>query len=248
MLVTSSDIDIFPKILVVWKMVNINFASRIIMKMYMKKIILLLVLAISLSSCYTTSMSGSPAAVSAGASIGGVLGSIVGERAGGWSGSQFGALVGTVAGAAVGNAVTTPRQEKVEVEERYPESRPTEPYYAPSGLCVTNIRFIDDNRNHIIDAGESCKLVFDIVNEGEVSAYNITPVVEEISGMKHIGISSSVQISYLPQGDRVRYTASIVGGNRLKAGEAIFRVYTTESNGAVSEMHEFSLPTARRVK
>ena len=90
----------------------------------MKKIILLLAVACSLTSCYTTSMQGSPAAVSAGASIGGVLGSIVGDRAGGWQGSQFGALVGTVAGAAIGNAVTTPRQEKVVVEGRYPERIP----------------------------------------------------------------------------------------------------------------------------
>lgn len=212
----------------------------------MKKLLLLLMVAVSMSSCYTTSMKGSPAAVAAGSSIGGVLGSIVGDRAGGWRGSQFGALVGTVAGAAIGNAVTTPRQEKVVVEERYPENAPTEPYYAPSGLRVTNIRFIDDNRNHTIDAGENCKLVFDIVNEGDVSAYNITPIVEEVSGMKHIGISPSAQISYLPQGDKVRYTAAIAGGKRLKSGEAVFRVYTTESNGAVSVTQEFSLPTAKR--
>ena len=97
----------------------------------MKKLLLLLMVAVSMSSCYTTSMKGSPAAVAAGSSIGGVLGSIVGDRAGGWRGSQFGALVGTVAGAAIGNAVTTPRQEKVVVEERYPENAPTEPYYPP---------------------------------------------------------------------------------------------------------------------
>ena len=214
----------------------------------MKKVLLLLITAVSLSSCYTTSMQGSPAAVSAGASIGGVLGSIVGDRAGGWQGSQFGALVGTVAGAAIGNAMTTPRQEKVAIEESYPENAPSESYYAPSGLHVTNIRFIDDNRNHTIDAEENCKLVFDIVNEGDVSAYNITPIIEEVSGMKNITISPSAQISYLPQGDRVRYTATIAGGKRLKSGEAVFRVYTTESNGAVSEAHEFSLPTAKKNK
>ena len=212
----------------------------------MKKILLLLVVVLTMSSCYTTSMQGSPAAVSAGASIGGVLGSIVGDRAGGWQGSQFGALVGTVAGAAIGNAVTTPRQERVVVEERYPERIPSESYYAPSGLRITNIRFIDDNRNHTIDADENCKLVFDIVNDGDVSAYNITPVIQEMSGLKHLAVSSSAQISYLPQGDRVRYTATIIGGKRLKAGEAKFRVYTTESNGAVSEAHEFTLPTAKR--
>ena len=90
--------------------------------------------------------------------------------------------------------------------------------------------------------------MFDIVNEGDVSAYNITPVIEEVTEMKHLAISPSAQISYLPQGDRVRYTATIAGGKRLKTGEAIFRVYTTESNGAVSEAQEFSLPTAKRYK
>ena len=214
----------------------------------MKKILFLLAMAVSLSSCYTTSMQGSPAAVAAGAHIGGVVGSIMGDRAGGWHGSQVGALVGTVAGAAIGNAVTTPRSERVIVEERYPEQTPVETYYAPSGLRVTNIRFIDDNRNHTIDAEEKCKLVFDIVNEGDVSAYNITPVIEEVTEMKHIAVSPSTHISYLPKGDRVRYTATIAGGKRLKTGEAVFRVYTTESNGAVSEAHEFSLPTAKRMR
>mgnify|MGYP003514576976 FL=1 len=142
--------------------------------------------------------------------------------------------------------MTTPRQERVVVEERYPERIPSESYYAPSGLRITNIRFIDDNRNHTIDADENCKLVFDIVNEGDVSAYNITPVIEEMTGLKHLAVSPSAQISYLPQGDRVRYTATIAGGKRLKTGEAVFRVYTTESNGAVTHAHEFTLPTAKR--
>ena len=209
----------------------------------MKNLFCLLLSMVLFTSCYTVSMSGSPAAVSAGASIGGVIGSIVGDRAGGWHGSQFGALVGTVAGAAIGNAVTTPRTKKVVVGNKSEAS----PYYAPSGLQVTNIRFIDDNRNHTIDAEENCKLIFDIVNAGDYSAYNITPIIEELSGMKHISISPSVQISYLPQGEKVRYTATVAGGKRLKSGEAVFRVYTSESNGAVSEAHEFALPTQKRV-
>ena len=209
----------------------------------MKNLFCLLLSMVLFTSCYTVSMSGSPASVSAGASIGGVIGSIVGDRAGGWHGSQFGALVGTVAGAAIGNAVTTPRTEKVVVGNK----SETSPYYAPSGLQVTNIRFIDDNRNHTIDAEENCKLIFDIVNAGDYSAYNITPIIEELSGMKHISISPSVQISYLPQGEKVRYTATVAGGKRLKSGEAVFRVYTSESNGAVSEAHEFVLPTQKRV-
>ena len=208
----------------------------------MKKVIVILLSALMLTSCYTTRMGGSPAAVSAGASIGGVLGSIVGDRAGGYGGSQFGALLGTVAGAAIGNAVTTPPKEKVyrETEET---NVPSGSYNAVSGLQITNIRFIDDNRNQAIDAGESCKIIFEIVNAGDVAAYNIVPVVEETSGMKHLQISPSAQVAYMNKDDRIRYTAIINAGKRLKSGEAVFRVYTSESNGAVSDIHEFSIPT-----
>lgn len=208
----------------------------------MKKVIVMLLSALMLTSCYTTRMGGSPAAVSAGASIGGVLGSIVGDRAGGYGGSQFGALLGTVAGAAIGNAVTTPPKEKVyrETEET---NVPSGSYNAVSGLQITNIRFIDDNRNQAIDAGESCKIIFEIVNAGDVAAYNIVPVVEETSGMKHLQISPSAQVAYMNKDDHIRYTAVINAGKRLKSGEAVFRVYTSESNGAVSDIHEFSIPT-----
>lgn len=208
----------------------------------MKKVIVMLLSALMLTSCYTTRMGGSPAAVSAGASIGGVLGSVVGDRAGGYGGSQFGALLGTVAGAAIGNAVTTPPKEKVyrETEET---NVPSGSYNAVSGLQITNIRFIDDNRNQAIDAGESCKIIFEIVNAGDVAAYNIVPVVEETSGMKHLQISPSAQVAYMNKDDRIRYTAVINAGKRLKSGEAVFRVYTSESNGAVSDIHEFSIPT-----
>ncbi len=208
-----------------------------------------------LAACSPYGMQGNPAAVQAGAAIGGVLGAIVGDRAGGYNGSQFGALLGTVAGAAVGNAVTTPREDTYQVDEYYVKTYPSAPRYEntpsyepSSGLRIINLRFIDDNRNHVIDADEDSKLVFDIVNEGDVPAYNITPVVEEVSDMKHILISPSAQIAYMPVGNQIRYTATIRGGRKLKTGQAEFRVFATESNGAVTEVHEFVLPTQKRVK
>lgn len=236
----------------------------------MRKTILTLLSVALLSGCSPYGMQGNPAAVQAGAAIGGVLGAIVGDRAGGYNGSQFGALIGTVAGAAVGNAVTTPREESYQVDEYYVKSRSSAlqyenssrygndsryedtPYYEntplASGLRIINLRFIDDNRNHVIDAEEDSKLVFDIVNDGDMPAYNVTPIIEEVSGMKHLLVSPSAQIAYMPVGNQIRYTATIRGGRKLKAGEAQFRVYATESNGAMTEMHEFSLPTQKRVK
>ena len=208
-----------------------------------------------LSACSPSGMQGNPAAVQAGAAIGGVLGAIVGDRAGGYNGSQFGALLGTVTGAAVGNAITTPREETYQVEEYYVKTYPsssqyehTSSYEPSSGLRIINLRFIDDNRNHVIDAEEDSKLVFDVVNDGDVPAYNVTPVIEEMSGMKHILISPSAQIAYMPVGNQIRYTATIRGGRKLKTGQAQFRVFATESNGAVTEAHEFTLPTQKRIK
>ena len=178
-----------------------------------------------------------------------------GDRAGGYNGSQFGALLGTVTGAAVGNAITTPREETYQVEEYYVKTYPsssqyehTSSYEPSSGLRIINLRFIDDNRNHVIDAEEDSKLVFDVVNDGDVPAYNVTPVIEEMSGMKHILISPSAQIAYMPVGNQIRYTATIRGGRKLKTGQAQFRVFATESNGAVTEAHEFTLPTQKRIK
>ncbi len=224
----------------------------------MRKIAVTLLLAAGLlSACSPYGMQGSPAAVTAGAAIGGVLGSIIGDRAGGYGGSQFGALVGTVAGAAIGNAATTPRQDTYGDDGYYVDSRSSAPRYnnnsryeeyPVSNLQITNLRFIDDNRNHVIDAEEESKLIFDIVNNGEVAAYNITPVVEELNGIKHLQISSPSLVSYLPAGESIRYTAVILGEKKLKTDEAAFRVYAAESNGAVTEMHEFSLPTQARMK
>lgn len=236
----------------------------------MRKTIFILLSVALLFGCSPYGMQGNPAAVQAGAAIGGVLGAIVGDRAGGYNGSQFGALIGTVAGAAVGNAVTTPREESYQVDEYYIKSRPSAPRYEnnsryeddfryegspysentplASGLRIINLRFIDDNRNHVIDAEEDSKLIFDIVNDGDVPAYNVTPIIEEVSGMKHLLVSPSAQIAYMAVGNQIRYTATIRGGRKLKAGEAQFRVYATESNGAMTEMHEFSLPTQKRMK
>ena len=212
----------------------------------MRKMIFILCIPTALlSACSPSGMQGNPAAVQAG----------VGDRAGGYNGSQFGALLGTVTGAAVGNAITTPREETYQVEEYYVKTYPsssqyehTSSYEPSSGLRIINLRFIDDNRNHVIDAEEDSKLVVDVVNDGDVPAYNVTPVIEEMSGMKHILISPSAQIAYMPVGNQIRYTATIRGGRKLKTGQAQFRVFATESNGAVTEAHEFTLPTQKRIK
>ena len=201
-------------------------------------------------------------AIMAGASIGGSLGSSIGGLIGdnnhgwrgGYRGSAIGNIVGTIAGAAIGNALTAPRQEQIEEDAYIPEVREVrvqkykkQPQVQPpiSQLKLRKIRFIDDNRSHVIDAGENSKIIFEIMNEGRKPVYNVVPVVETVGKVKHLGISPSVMIEEILPGEGIRYTASIHAGERLKDGEVTFRVAVADENGVICDSQEFTLPTQR---
>ena len=150
----------------------------------------ILALAILCSGCSTNRMAaGDPGAVLAGAAIGGnvggAIGGLIGENNRGWRGgyrgSAIGTIVGTIAGAAIANAATAPKQTEeysYRVERTQPtyNSRPEARPSAINNLKIRNIRFIDDSRDHVINAGENCKVVFEIMNEGNRTAFNVVPV------------------------------------------------------------------------
>lgn len=97
-----------------------------------------------------------------------------------------------------------------------------------------------------IEADESAKLVFDIINADNSPSYNIIPIIKELNENKHLTFSPRKQISYLPKGDQVRYVVTIRADKRLKDEVTRFRLYTTENNGAMSDVHKFSLPLRKR--
>ena len=215
----------------------------------MRKLIYILIVPAFIFSSCTNGMQGSPAAVQAGAAVGGMLGSIIGDRAGGYTGSQFGALLGTVAGAAIGNAATTPKDNRGEYgDDGYfePNDGYSQSYSSPSSssIVISNIRFIDTNKNHVIESNEQAKIVFDIRNDSNVAIYNVTPVVN-VSGVKGIYVSPSAQISYMEPGNSIRYTAYVKAGKRIKTGQVDLNIYATDSNGSVSRYHQFAIPTQR---
>ncbi|WP_321480610.1 glycine zipper family protein [uncultured Bacteroides sp.] len=212
------------------------------------------------TACATTQM-GNPDATLAGAYIGGSLGNavggLIGENSNGWRGgyrgSAIGTIVGTIAGAAIGNALTTPKEEDVYTpnvrRNTYSGSDITKYsgiQYAYNSLKVRNIRFIDDGRNQAIDAGETSKVIFDVMNEGKRPVYNVVPVVEQVSKLKHIGISPSVMIEQILPGEGIRYTATIYAGNSLKESEITLRVAVSDENGVICDSNDFTLPTHRK--
>ena len=227
----------------------------------MKKQLTVFLLSVLLLSGCASGRMGNPGAIVAGASIGGSLGGSIGGLIGdnnrgwrgGYRGSAIGNIVGTIAGAAIGSALTAPRQEPIEDDAYVPEVREVrvqkykkQSVQQPvSQLKLRRIRFIDDNRSHVIDAGENSKIIFEIMNEGRKPVYNVVSVVETVGKVKHIGISPSVMVEEILPGEGIRYTASIHAGDRLKDGEVTFRVAVADENGVICDSQEFTLPTQR---
>ena len=206
-----------------------------------KSFIGILAATIILSGCGTSQMAaGDPNAVLAGAAIGsnvgGAIGGLIGDSNGGWRGSAIGTIIGTIAGAAIANAATAPKKQeeysyRIERTQPYPPQSGRQPQAsAIDHLRIRNIRFIDDSRNHVINSGENCKVIFEIMNEGNKTAYNVVPVV---------------MIEQITPHNGVKYTANISAGERIKTGNVTIRIAIADEYGDEYDWQEFSLPTQR---
>lgn len=219
---------------------------------------ILLALLLAASSCGTTNTGAILGGASLGGNVGSALGGLIGDSRHGWRGSYrgsaIGSIAGTLAGAAIGGALTAPRQREKSEDGVYQHEQSQEPAYSPAApvrqqsfytLQIRNIRFIDENRNHIIEAKENSKVIFEIMNEGSEPAYNVIPSVTETTGMKNIHISPSIMVEEILPHNGIKYTATISTGKRLKDGNIILRLAVTDSYGQEYASQEFSLPTQR---
>jgi hypothetical protein len=180
--------------------------------------------------------------------MGGTLGSIFGSSIGGLMdgprGADAGRALGMLIGGAAGAAVTAPKNNNSsDVSSRYdnydqndevdtynrhsrrnqvqqPVTSVPEEY---SNLQIENLRFVDQNNNHTLDASERAQLVFEIRNSGNQTVYNVTPVVNS-SDAKHILISPTARIDAIAPGRAVRYTAELFGKSHLRLGSADFTI------------------------
>jgi uncharacterized protein YcfJ len=229
------------------------------------KVLILSSLVLLLSSCYGSATGTQVAGTIIGADLGGHIGGMIGRRNSGFGGDVFGTIIGTVAGAAIGNAVTAPPRERTydydderdyrgydaTTEQRRPSynkrsSRDVrQSSEALNGLKVHNLRFVDANKNRVINSDETCQLLFEVQNEGDVTAYNITPLVYEINRRKHIYISSPAVIERLNPGEFVTYTITIRADRKLADGTATFAIELSDENGITVPCREFDLSTRR---
>lgn len=114
-------------------------------------------------------------------------------------------------------------------------------------LEIRNARFVDDNQDHRLNGGELGKVIFEVYNKSAEPVYDIQPMVVETSGNKQIMVSGSIHVEKIEPGKGIRYTAMVKANNRIKDGNATFRVYAVQgNNNEASNITEFNITTSRK--
>lgn len=186
-----------------------------------------------------------------GASLGGLFGSAIGGIADGPRGSDMGTVVGMAVGGIIGAAATAPKTDDGNYRssdyyydygmDDYRENNSYSPY---ASIEIEDMRFVDENNNRALDAGEHAKLVFIMRNTGRDYVYDIAPVIT-VTGTKEIYLSPTAIVKELGPGKAVRYQSELIATKKLKNGSADFSIGLSDGDKLYT-MRSFQLRTNKR--
>jgi len=118
---------------------------------------------------------------------------------------------------------------------------------ARSAIELRNVKIIDSRQDGTIYAGEQCKVVFEIMNRSRHTLHDVQPLVNELTGNKHLHISPNLHIESIAPGTGVRYTATVLADKRLKDGQAVLRIAVAHHQREQESLtQQFTLVTRRR--
>lgn len=112
-------------------------------------------------------------------------------------------------------------------------------------LQISNIRFIDNNGDGILQAGETAKITFEIRNRSRHNIRDVRPMVVETTGNRYVMVSPGIEVESIAPGSGIKYTASVMAMKRLKAGELLFQLSTLYGNDRQSEVKELNIATQK---
>lgn len=180
-----------------------------------------------------------------GAFAGWLFGGAVGHAIDDDIGGEIGAFVGTAVGGIAGAQIAANSGDKVKVEKREPGGYTASPTAPQPGLQIEEILLEENSvtRDDRINAGETCRLSFVIVNNSLQAASDVEPVVKVKKG-KHLKLSDPVKIAKITRDDRITYNVMVQASPKLRTGEALFSVRLKEGHGNGTEEETFTVKTA----
>ena len=121
-----------------------------------------------------------------------------------------------------------------------------ENYSSRSPLEIRNAGIYETQKDGVLTRGEECTVVFEIFNTTDRTIYDVRPLVEDVTGNKHINVSPNLRIESIAPHKGIRYTASILADSKLKDGEILVRVGVAQGNNEVeTQTRQFTVPTAK---
>ena len=90
---------------------------------------------------------------------------------------------------------------------------------------------------------------FEIYNTSDRPIYDIHPLVEDVTGNKHVKVSPNLTIENIGPHKGVRYTATILADKSLKDGEILVKIGVVQGNSEVTSQTQcFTVPTGRKTR
>lgn len=241
-----------------------------------KSLVIIASAALLFSSCSSYTASGAMVGGEFGHVIGSAIGGITGGWRGHDMGSLIGTVGGAIAGAAIGAAVEQSAEKKArQYEDKnygyddrgtyddrvgYDNRDAYEGSVAPQERTVKasdlarrppielrHAAIYDSDHNGVLTRGEQCTVVFEIMNNTSKTVYDIYPVVEDVTGNRHVKVSPNLRVESIAPHQGIRYTATILADKGLKDGEIFVRVGVADSQRLIdSQTQEFRVPTRKR--
>ena len=131
--------------------------------------------------------------------------------------------------------------EKKPKTTRKSQSAPT--VLQPPYLEINNYSFSDDNKNNKIDAGETVKISFDLINSGKGTGSGLTLVIEENNDVRGLKFIKPDQLQEIKSGETKHIEIPIQGSLNLPDGLASFQIIVDEPNGFGTDPLEVEIET-----
>ena len=85
------------------------------------------------------------------------------------------------------------------------------------------------------------------MNRSNYTLHDVQPLVNELTGNKHLHVSPNLHIESIAPGTGVRYTATVLADKRLKDGQAVLRVAVAHHDREQEALtRQFTLVTRRK--
>lgn len=182
-----------------------------------------------------------------GSLAGGIVGAVIGNNSDRWDGAELGAMIGSFAGGAAGAVIgANMDNKKAKAIEEYNRNLIIEVDPEAPVLDIEDVYLEDQNNNQMIDAGESCRLTFIIVNNGKRDAINVLPVIEFENNPSYFKLSDPVIIQSISPDDKVSYSVKVKASSKLQNGKSTVAIRLQEYDGFDMEKQTFPIATKRR--